>query len=414
MIFNLVVVALLYNGVQGAECAIAHQLHTYWRMNYLRQKIRVIINNGDERTSFFMNSGFATTTADLYERAEAIGMLHCDDKTVLLDYTGRFVPDDPSMGLLDILPPLCPANLVMPRQLILNVLTMEQMDITVHITNGDITKSFLANAGTPTNEVYQVAMHIGILKNCHHFWLRRRYHGQAVLENGPNPTPALWDFIDEENPDELHLIVSPIPEGVLLFRLLNGMAPNENVPSWNYAQFCSFNPWHPFCAKLSRRIEYEDNMDPLDVIRSTPVLDNKAGDWANEINVVNVPSWSGALNLAAIPPSVRLMKVEGQFVSVNFKLLRFTSLTELTLNFREVIGWDIAALSGSSLKVLRLPCYGGLPLESVDAYLELLTWMRAQDQIQLDKIYFGRIEGVRSMIYYNPETRNYTYFQEVD
>lgn len=62
----------------------------------------------------------------------------------------------------------------------------------VHIANGDIIKSIRVNAGTPTDEVYEDAKDMAMLEKCHHIRLRRRNHGQRVLENGANTIGLHW------------------------------------------------------------------------------------------------------------------------------------------------------------------------------------------------------------------------------
>ena len=373
----------------------------------LQQMIQISITNvnGNTKESFLMSAD--TSTSDLYRNAECIGILDpINMQMVLSESNGVVIPDDPCMSLLTITPP--------SRQLILKVLAAKQIRITIHITNGNVTKSFTMKAKTRSKEVYQKAVDIGIMDNYFQFSLRYQYGGYRVLSDDFHPSmhqQILLDCIDMKHPNELRLFVAPLPEGVLLYALFQDMAPNQDIPSWNYAQFCVRNPWHVICDSLSRRIEYEDDMDT--VINSKMSSNNDVEDWANDIYVVNVPMWSGVLLLQHTPKSVRSMTLKGYSVRVNFQTLHFSSLRELTLDFEEIVGFDIVALSGSSLEILRFPSNPGLQEYHVDGVLKLLTTMRGRGDIRLDKIDFGRAGTEQNVIWYNKEAKTYEYIHVV-
>ena len=399
----LVVVAVLCHGTEQQNSNILHRLLCSYQtmQTSLKQRVRVRINNGDEKLSFLVDP--RSTTAELYRYAKSIGIMKSMNNALLCDSNDRMIADDSSVQLMTILPPLSLANLVMPRQLILSVFEAKQTEITIHITNGDITRSFIANAATSTNNVYDRAVNIGIMDNFHQFLLRFEEEPHEALVQ--HSQQILLHSIDPKKPNELSLIVSPIPEGVLLFAMFRDMTPNQDVPSWNYAQFCVQNPWHVLCASLSRRIEYEDDMD--DDVDSNSKSGDQDEDWANDIHVVNVPAWNGVLYLEHTPDSVRSMTLKGHSVRVNLESLRFSSLKELTLDFEIIIGLDIKELSGLTLEILKLPSHPGVHPEDVNHVLNLLSTMRAHGEIQLDRLEFGRPETTQETIWYDPTEEDY-------
>ena len=383
--------------------------------------LRILVDNGEQQKSFLLNP--EATTAELYRKAEATGIMDPIKLEFLTqviwdpDQTERrIIPDHPSIKLLSILEPSILPNLVRPRQLSLSVFAMEQIAIVVRITNGNVTKSFMANARTRTSEIYQRAVHIGIMDNFYQFLLRCQHDTNRMLIHDSNSSnsihpPTIMDCMNPRNPNELRLIVSPFPDGVLLFAMFRYMSPNQNIPSWSWADFCARNPWHVLCSSLSRRIEYEDNVDYTDVAISNSlnlVPMNQVEDWANDIYVVNVPTWSGVIHLEHIPRSVRCMNVKGHSVSVDLRALRFSSLRELTLNFEEVIGFDITALSGSPLEVLKLPSHRKLDEKEVDYIIDMLSMMRKMKKIRLETIVFGG-KTEQQIIWYSSKLKDYDY-----
>ena len=383
----------------------------------LQQLISVSVNNGNETQSFTINSG--ATTAELYRKAEATGIIDPMNVEFLTQIIGnsqkferRIIPDDPSIRLLAILESSSVANLVVPCGMILSVFAFEKVEITVRITNGDFTRSFKTKAGTLTSDVYQKAVDCGIMDNFYQFLLRCQHDEDhiLILNTDPSTPPrTLVDYVNPRNPNELRLIVSPIPEGVLLFAMFRHMSPNQNIPSWDYARFCNQHHWHVLCASLSRRIEYEGNMSVVDVDESNvPTSRTQPDDWANSIHVVNVPSWTGTLHLEHIPPSVRSMKLKGKSVRVDFRSLKYSSLRELSLDFEKVIRFDILSLSGSSLEVLRLPSHRKLQPKEVIHDLGMLRMMRTLDKIRLKMLVFGG-EKEQQIMWFAPELNDYDY-----
>ena len=401
------IIAVICQSAEQQNNSIFHRLLCSYQtlQGPLKQRVRIRINNGDKKVSFFVDS--RSTAAELYRNAESIGMMNPMRNAVLCDSNDRIIPDS-SIRLSTILPAPSLVNLVIPRQLILSVFEADQTEIIVHIINGDITRSFMVNAATQTHEVYQRAVNIGIMDNFYQFLLRFRYEPRRVLVQYTKPSAPskiVLDYIDPNNPNELSLIVSPFPEGVLFFAMFRDMTPNQDIPSWNWAKFCFQNPWHGLCASLSRRIEYEEDMD--DDVDSNSKSGDQDEDWANDIHVVNVPAWNGVLYLEHTPDSVRSMTLKGHSVRVNLESLRFSSLKELTLDFEIIIGLDIKGLSGLTLEILRLPSHPGLPPEDVNHVLNLLTSMRAQGEMQLDKLEFGRPDTAQKIIWYDPTEEDY-------
>ena len=362
-----------------------------------QQIFRIRINKGDQMVTFIMN--LDSTIAGLYEKAQSFQVLRPLNNTVFKGDNGRLVRNDPSTRLLKTLSRESLANQVMPIQLNLTVFAVEQIEVTVHITNGDDAISFIVNASTRTHEVYQRAVDCGIMKDFHQFWLQFRYIGDKALFNDAHPSAIpqkLLKSIDPWNPHELCLVVSPVPEGVLLFAMFRDMAPNQGIPWWDFAQFCFYNPWNVFCASLSR---------------------DGFGHWTNQAGIhltVSIRNWRGELHLACIPPSVRSMTLTGQSIKVTFQSLRFTSLKVLSLDFEEIKGFQIAALKGSILEILRVPTYSGMQDQDTENVLKALTVMRENDQIRLERIHFGRMEGAQRIIRYNAEVKEYCYFEEVN
>lgn len=374
-----------------------------------RQQIRVRIRNANVTADFYMDSD--ATAAELYQKADVIGMMNTN--AVLLEHNGRIIRDDPSMKLLLILSPPSLKEMRTQRRLLLYPLAVDQIKITVVITNGDIAKSMVVNAGTRTNEVYEKALEIGILKNQYQSLLRCRSDRNRILENNCSPSsrpPTLLDYIDPTHPNKLNLIVTSIPEGMLLFKMFRDMAPNQNIPSWSWALFCNQNPWHNLCSYLSQRIQYEIGEQLGHKVASGLMSRENVEDWANEIHVVNVPTWSGVLHVQYLPRSVRVMHLKGHSVGVDLTSLRFSSLTELTLDFDTIIGgFNFETLSGSSLKVLRLPSYTGLKDGDVNNVLKTLAKMKRRGKIRLERIDFGHVRGEQSVIRYNARRRDYDY-----
>lgn len=401
---------LCNGGIQGWKTEIFENLQTPDdNEGPMQPWIRVRIKKDDKMESFFMNVD--ATAAALHRHVESLEIVNPLNSTILWENDSllHFIPDEPSISLLDILPPPSLANLVMPHQLNLSVIDMNQIDITIQITNGNQNKSFEANAGTRTNEVYQKAVDIGILDNFYQFILRYQSQPDRTLINDASPSTApikLLNVIDLKSPNELKLVVSPVPEGVLLFWMFREMSPNQQVPSWDYAQFCNQNPWHELCSSLSGRVGYESNM-------TVSATAEEVEDAVSNIRVVNVPTWSGRIHLEHIPRTVRKMTLKGQSIRVNFDSLRYTAQTlkELTLDFVEGIGLDVVSLSGSSLEILRLPSHPGLRAADVHGVLEMLTTMRAKNKIHLKMVVFGRKNGQQQIIWYAPEARKYEYLR---
>ena len=376
----------------------------------LQQMIRVRINNGVETADFIMEPD--ATGAELYSSAECTGILDPMQRTVLLEHNGRIILNDPSTKILSIVVPPHFPNLIVPRMLIY-AFDVEQIEVMVHITNGAVTKSFMANAGMRTSEVYQKALEIGIIQKNQLLRYRYRMEMDRVLENDISSSSdrrVLLDYIDPKNPNELRLIVSPIPEGVLLFAMFRDMTPNQDIPLWRWAQFCIQNPWHGLCLSLSRELEFESNVDQFIALEEDPMSREETHVLANHLSIVNIPTWSGVLHLEHTPPSVRAMTLKGESVTVNLEKLQSSSLTELTLDFKEIIGgFDFEALSGSSLKIVRLPSHAGLRDEDVDEVLEILASMRRQGEIRLERIEFGNATTDHNIIRYVPERQDYDY-----
>lgn len=356
----------------------------------LHDMVKIQIVDGNKMVSFFMRRD--STTAGVYRKAQSFGILRHLNNIVLKADNGPLIPNDSAITLLPTLVPESPANQVMPHQLNLTVFAVEQIEISVQIINGEQAAIFFLSAANRPKDVYERAVELGIMNNGHQFWLSYINQGKVLYnDNNPSyPEKALLDCIDPWNPHELSLIVTPIPEGLLLYQLFRQMTPNYQIHWWNYAKFCREQPWHVQCSRISA------NGVPVPVLK------------------VDVPSWGGNINLENTPPSIRSMILRGQSVEVDFGALRFTSLNELTLDFREISGWDITGLSGSSLKVLRYPCYSGIQDDHVDYYLKTLTTLRAQNKIQLDSIYYAPIGSTQCMIQYDPVTKSYDYFEQVD
>ena len=386
------------------------------RMTSPLQIIRIRVNNGDKMGLFSIR--LDATIAELYSNARAAGVMDPLRSELLTQfiaksnrYERRIIRDDASTKMMEILDLPSVTSLVMPRQVILTVFAAEQIVMRIKITKGDITMSFRANAGTTTNAVYQKVMEMGMIDNHYQFALRLQNDPDRVLvyESNPvNPVPKLVNIIDPKNHSELRLIVSPIPEGVLLFAMFRDMAPNRHIPSWNYAQFCLRNPWHMLCSSLSRRIEYEDDQD-ADEPKWT--LREEVEIWKNDIFVTNVPMWCGVLHLEHTPRSVRSMTLKGDSVTIDFQSLRYSLLRELTLDFVEDIELNIAALFGLSLEILRLRSHSEFRLKMMSHVLEMLTTMRAQNESKLETIVLGRRETRQQIIWYNAEVKAFHHYE---
>ena len=371
-----------------SQSGAADQIYRPWTTSKkgqtpIHQLINVRFHNGDTIKSFPVDED--AKAADLYRKAESVGIIDPRKQDVLWECSGRVViPDDPSIMCLAILTPIR-----MTRQVNLKVFAIEQIESTVHITNGNDTKTFITNPGMRTSEIYRKAVDIGIMDNFHQFLLRYYYDEQRVLINDANPmTPpqTLLNSMDLRSPNDLRLIVSPIPEGVLLFAMFRDMAPNKDIPLWNWARFCFQNPWDASCASFPWPI----------CIKS-------------RVHVLNVPTWSGVLHLEHIPRSVHSMILKGRSVTVNLRALRFSSLTELTLDFEEISGIEWFALSGSSLEILRFPSYAGPQEQHADRIVKILNKLRAQGKIALQLIDFGARTSNQKVIWYHPVLDEYKY-----
>lgn len=394
---------------QGAE-AVRSPLSYCRRIPYERiqtpskEMIRVRINNGNKTETFLTNPN--TTATELYQDAESLGITDPMKINVLWDYRGSIIPNNSSLRILDIVSRGFPSlpNSNMPRELILYVFAPKQIEITIHITNGDITQTLVVNAGTRTRAVHRRAIRLGILKNTFQFMLKYRHEKGRVLPHYANtsaPGQTMLHCVDPQKPRELNLIVSRIPEGALLFAMLEGMRPNDDIPSWKYALFCIQNPWHRLCSSLSRMSEYHDSS------KEQSNGERTIQDFTNGIYVVDVSNWSGTLHLGHVPRSVRSMVLKGKSVRVNFETLRFSFLKELTLDFDEVIGLDIEALSGSTLEVLRLSSDWGIQKENDGNILDMLNAKRAHNEIRLEMIHFDRSKRDQQIIWYDSTFSKY-------
>lgn len=107
----MVAVVIFRKDAEGGGIGIADHPLIFYQANqtaYQKQMIRVRIINGDEMVSFFMDSD--DTTAELYRSARSFGMLS---------------------PLNDTLSPPSLPSMKMPRELILYVFAMDQIEITV-------------------------------------------------------------------------------------------------------------------------------------------------------------------------------------------------------------------------------------------------------------------------------------------
>lgn len=368
-----------------------------------RERITILIHHGDEKKSFEMNPDEPTSKAYVCA-ANLLGIPGLGKDTVLLDDRGHIIPDDPKMWLLEALP----EPTAIERHFNLHVVAVDHIAIMVDITNGVDTESFVVNAGTRGIEVYQMAVDIGIMENHYQFMLQYPYERDRVTGVLPKiadpsiPGQALLYSIDPRNPTELRLSVSPAPEGMLLHAMFRDMTPNQDIPFWNYIQFCSINPWHVLCSSLTYNL-------PEVIAGDISPISNQRNMQCVELEMDSVPTWSGALRLEHTPKSVQILVLKGQSVKVDFESLRFTSLRELTLDFEEVIGLNPVALSGSSLKVLRLSSRVVLSGLKVDGLLDTLAGMRARGEIELDCICFGRTKAEQKVIRYNSMAKEYVW-----
>ena len=342
--------------------------------------------------SFSLNPD--ATTHELYKGAESFCIIEPSRNTVLWEDSGRVIPDDSSMMLMDILPPSSSPKI--PPHAMLTVFNVDQIMLTVHIINGLKMWSFTTHCGMTVADVYQQAVRMGIMENADQFMLQYDNDQILGLYADPEAPAILLDAIDPFHPQILTLFVSPVPEGLLLFAMFRDMAPNQDIPFWEYARFCRDNPWHELCSSLSRMMEFHKEFqgnlnvdDMMESIVSRP--DEETGQWNHDIYVDTVPSWSGQLNLAYLPRTVRSLCLKGINVSLSIKDLRQSSLKELELQFQKVIGISVAALTrltGSQLEILRLPT-AEVRESDVEKVLEILNHSKGVGLIELELIEFA-------------------------
>ena len=214
LMFLLVASLLPCNGAEMHSVPHEPSIHDQQNM------IRVRIKNGNKMRSFLINSD--ATTSELYRNARWVGIMDPAITNVLWEYSGRVIPDDPSVMLLDMLPP--PPSLDTPHQTILSVFSAEKIIITVHISNGSKIWSFTTHCGMTVDALYQHAVDMGIMENADQFMLQFEDDESSdnILESDPDPSmpsKILLNVIDPLNPNQLKLFVSPVPEGLLLFAM---------------------------------------------------------------------------------------------------------------------------------------------------------------------------------------------------
>lgn len=360
-----------------------------------------IVHLSREETTKSIPMDSHATAADLYEAAQSVGMLDKNEDVVLKEdgHGGQLIFANDNIVMTEILDPFENPEII--QNLTVNVLAYDRITISIHITNMDKKLSFTAHSGMNTDDIYHEALKNGMMENFDQFLLT--YDGDPShsifgwTTDPFGPASLLLHSIDPHNPDELRLSVHPVPEGVLLYIMFWGMSPNENLPFLKYAQFCLKHPWHPFCDCLSKIHKFDGSA-------GYSVISIRKQHY---IYVDGGPLWSGQMTLAHIPRTVRLLSLKGNKIRLRASGLWKTKVTELVLQFETIEGFNVADLSGTSLEVLRFPCYGGFFRNQVDEVLEMLNRMRALGLIKLQIIEFA--DGVR--IIYDSTTRRYTYIQ---
>ena len=407
----LMVSTIICEGPQKRNADLPARLwYVNGRMTSIPQRIQVRIKNGQNIESFSFRAD--SSAAALYRTAETLGIIEQWGNMALCDSNGFVLLDDRSVTLCSILPP--PTSRADQSVLDLVVHSHERISITVIITNGNRTKKFRVNASTRSSEVYARAVKIGIMDNYYQFLLRWKDNDRAdrVLIPDDDTSVPITPLIDlmYSNLTELELSVVPLPEGLLFFSSFKDMAPNQEIPSWNLALFCHQNPWHVHCSNLLRIMEYDDNVDAADInktISRSDHSDNVSEEWSHGHYTLHVPSWSGILHLEYVPRCIHSLSLKGKSVRVALEAAQFSSLIELTLDFNNIIGIDFAALSRTSLQILRLPSHSGFNVKELGRVLERLNAMRKQH----DKIpQLKRIElGLRRQIVYDSYAEQYRY-----
>ena len=189
------------------------------------------------------------------------------------------------------------------------------------------------------------------------------------------------------------------------------MTPNQNVPFWEYAEFCNDNPLHELCASLSGIHEFEGFSD-MKRMRESVIsqVDRETGEWVHDIHVDghDIPSWNGQLHLRYIPKSVRSLSLHGMNLTVHINELQGSLLKLLKLDFERVVGISVAALtrlSGLQLEILRLPS-AELRQKDVHDVLRMMDHSRATGSIHLNVI---ELAGGKRIVY-DFETGRYVFW----
>ena len=316
----------------------------------------VKIKKGERTCTFLINQD--CTTAYLYLNVIKKGFMDPTyDANVLRDQNGRIILESGSTKLRDVLKGISSPQI--PLEICLEVFAIDQIEITLQITNGDRTAILEANGATIVLDIYKMAVKNGIMDNTDWFVLRDDANGKLLGDDNME----LLEVIDVSHPNQLRLSVVAIPEGALLFAMFCDMTPNEQIPFWRYAQLCINN----ITCGVADGVNYVSK---------------------NVIVVDNVPSWTGKLHLKYVPDTVYSMTLKGYIVELDLGDLRSTSLTELVLDFEKVIGINVLGLVGSKLKFLSLPSHEGLRREDVEFILVRLSNLRLMKKISLEVMEF--------------------------
>ena len=332
--FAIVVIFAFCTSTDGVASPVIPYHGTNDQMSK-KDMIEIRIFNQHREASFMIAPN--ATTLEMYKMAESIGILDPfllnfgqnkgANEWLVDEEIGKLIRCDGDIQLQDIVPPALIGESEVgfiairehKRGIKLQVVRTSNLQVAVHITNGERTEVMLAKATWSTYLIYCQALHTKIMDNIFQFTLCHETNPHQRLSAIPNHQ-TLEQHLDVDCPLELRLKVEQIPGLTLKDWAFRKMLPKQGLSFW----------------------------------REAPISDHFRYGKESQITA-KVEGWTGKLDLKFLPPKIKSLVVKGRYVIVDFKHLKFTSLKELVLDFQSIQCIDWFCVRESQLEILLMP-----------------------------------------------------------
>ena len=245
------------------------------------------------------------------------------------------------------------------------------MPVFIVIAETNQIRSLMVNIGCNLANLYQLLVSLGIIQDVYHSMLVSMYGHYLVYDDSAD-SQMLIDMTEPESPDQIRLHLHSLSDGYLLYKVLEGMSPNDAaIPWWKQAESCSIDPMDDHCSDITSW-GFDDISNDLGFISIK----------------IDIDTWTGTLNLKYLPQRVEELSLREDSVTLDLSDLKHTSLRGLYLEFNSITGIDLMASRGSCLEVLKLP------YEPTDIMLDDLIELRMMNQTRLKSVEFGNTDRI--------------------